>query len=123
MTIAQLVPLPMSRVEEKSVEGRREREFVMLTSDGRAYLVKWSPIVPPSATTPSTEPIDGEKLEEKMEEKGEGEETRWEWQGVCFHPSRGRAGKGKGGEIDWRKAGRDACVNERMGLVSIGCEE
>lgn len=123
MTIAQLVPLPMSRVEEKSVEGRREREFVMLTSDGRAYLVKWSSVVPPSATTPSTEPIDGEKLEEKMEEKGEGEETRWEWQGVCFHPSRGRAGKEKKGEIDWRKAGRDACVNERMGLVSIGCEE
>lgn len=113
----------MSKVEEKSVEGRREREFVMLMSDGRAYLVKWSPITSPLVTTRSTEAGDGEKVDEKMDEKVHGEEARWEWQGVCFHPSRGRAGKEKRGEIDWRKVGRDACVNERMGLVSIGCEE
>lgn len=109
----------------------------MLTSDGRAYLVRWAPprrsAVSPGASSSSL-------LLSPVSEGGApggggggggaagAAAERWTWEGVCFHP----AADGATGvdveavrerELDRGKGASCGAVNEGMGLVAVGCEE
>ncbi|KAI5481005.1 ribosome control protein 1 domain containing protein [Pseudohyphozyma bogoriensis] len=121
---------------------RTPHDFVMLTSDGRSYLVHWGPDPNPSHTprTPSTPefrklslaspgPEPGSILfDEKVELRAqEEEEEKWIWSGVCFHPRRTLEGEDgvaeQEKELDKGKGGSTIGVSEKMGLVAVGCED
>lgn len=123
---------------------RSPTKFVMLMSDGRAYLVSWSP--PPAEHTPKSSTanlkrrmsgisedggVEGELLfdEKKAEEEQEKSREKWRWEGVCFHPAveaekvpeQVEAEQEK--QLDKGKGGSTVGVNDKMGLVAVGCEE
>lgn len=121
---------------------RSPTKFVMLMSDGRSYLVSWSP--PPTEHTPKLPTskrrmsgisedggVEGEVLfdEKKAEEEQEKSREKWRWEGVCFHPAvegekapeEVEAEQEK--QLDKGKRGSTVGVNDKMGLVAVGCEE
>lgn len=101
--------------------------YIILTSDGRSYFVRWgrtssslTPIIPDS----NLPPIDSEKSErllfdEKVELEQEAQEIEWVWSGVCFHSIENPGEK----QYNGGKIGSCIGVNEKMALVSVGCEE
>lgn len=146
MTIAELVLLPPPRnlssddldypLEPQLEQERVPHDFIMLTSDGRAYMVHWGP--PPGtrsrrpSAAPPTEAQDPEKAEPngfspELGQEEEVEEPKWEWHGTCFHPKRtleGEAGLAEQEkELDKGKGGSTLGVSEKMALVAVGCEE
>ncbi|GAA6048193.1 hypothetical protein JCM3770_003704 [Rhodotorula araucariae] len=124
---------------------RQPTTFVLTTSDGRAYLVRWAP--PASATyvnaaaaasvssTSLLSPVDEEGFPSVAVTPGmaAGEGTeRWTWEGKCFHPAPAQAPvpgaadedeDARERELDRGKGASCASVNEQMGLVAIGCED
>ncbi|GAA5952681.1 hypothetical protein JCM21900_000402 [Sporobolomyces salmonicolor] len=128
---------------------RKPSDFIMITSDGRAYLVHWGPSSLPSSTSDTLSPkklkaysplaspraSSSTLLFDDMDEARE--EQRWRWEGVCFHPHP-RMAQGKEGEkdvegagfaelqekeLDLGNGGSTVAVNERMGLIAVGCED
>ncbi|SCV72828.1 BQ2448_4365 [Microbotryum intermedium] len=98
---------------------RTPTRFIMLTSDGRAYLVRWAPSITPPQTPgtwsrrpsstasfgpPSSSPtsptvnvgLKGAGVDQVVFDAGVESQApqEWEWQGVCFHP------RVEGGEDD-----------------------
>lgn len=106
----------------------------MLTSDGRAYLVHWGPssaslaaLPPLPKISPETPVVEEVLIDEKAELRKELESEKWGWEGKCFFPP--RTLEGEEGiveqelELDKGRAGSSLGVNEKMGLVAVGCEE
>lgn len=78
-------------------------DFVMIASDGRAYLVRWDPERASRPYRAQTEVLFDDADQEKAPE----------WRGVCFHePSQGSFGT----------CASSAAFNPRFGLAAIGCE-
>ncbi|KAK4051297.1 WD40 repeat protein [Microbotryomycetes sp. JL221] len=116
---------------------RDPTRFVMLMSDGRAYLVNWAPpadvkqsdtLSPPFSRRNSVA-IDskGDLLfdEEAATEEHRRETIKWKWEGVCFHPKPSKEDSidEQERELDLGKAGSTISVNEQFGLVAVGCED
>ncbi|BGP45572.1 WD40 repeat protein [Rhodotorula kratochvilovae] len=119
---------------------RQPTTFIMTTSDGRAYLVRWAPPPPAEgayASAAAAASMSSASLLSPVEEgfpssagltppatpSGE----RWTWEGVCFHPATAE-GQGEGEDareraLDQGRGASCAAVNEQMGLVAIGCED
>lgn len=114
---------------------RTPTKFVMLMSDGRAYLVSWAPPLTEHTPKPPSRRMSNGRQEEPevlFDEKRDEEEQRragekWRWEGVCFHPERkeeGELGEQKQEkELDKGKGGSTIGANDEMGLVAVGCEE
>ncbi|GAA5891765.1 hypothetical protein JCM5296_001855 [Sporobolomyces johnsonii] len=127
---------------------RKPSDFIMITSDGRAYLVHWGPPSLSSSTSDTLSPKKHKAFSPLSSPRASSstllfddtdearEEQRWRWQGVCFHPQPQMA-QAKAGEkvvagaefvelqekeLDLGKGGSTAAVTERMGLVAVGCE-
>lgn len=148
VTISQLIPIPTSSIPKPLIRtphaashpfdpppsSATPQDFVMLTSDGRAYVAHWGP----SATAPISSPLSrplapanssdilfDEKAELKQEI--EDEANKWIWSGVCFHPPTLDDGEASLDEqdhqLDLGKGASTADLNLKMGLIAIGCEE
>lgn len=106
----------------------------MLTSDGRAYIVRWAPPPMPSEKKLGKARAldDDEEAPDVLfdEKRASEEETKWTWIGECFHPAL-PASSGvnveeeecRERELDKGKGASTVGVNEKMGLVAVGCEE
>ena len=121
-----------------AAQQRVPTKFVMLMSDGRAYLVSWAP--PTTEHTPklptskrrisSTIP-EGRTADVLFDEKAAEEEQmgqqKWSWEGVCFHPMRELEGEegelAQEKELDKGVGGSTLGLNDKMGLIAVGCEE
>lgn len=114
----------------------------MLTSDGRAYFVRWGhSATSPKSTSQSTRISEAESLEEGLTidkvETPEGEakeeiifdekiemeivdeqdsESQWEWTGICFHRFT-EEGEELGSE------GVRLSLNKRMDLLAVGSQK
>lgn len=121
-------------------------DFVMFTSDGRAYFVRWGPSPPPAPLKPSPEStavsrirISGETsatdlandlvgeekeeilFDEKIEIKRVAEEEsetllKWEWKGICFHRTIAEE------DTDGNE-GVYLSLNSRMDLLAVGSQK
>ncbi|BGO89111.1 hypothetical protein NBRC10512_003856 [Rhodotorula toruloides] len=115
---------------------RHATTFIMTTSDGRAYIVRWAPPAPShDAATPLYTPAGASTASllsplSPTDESGPNlAANRWTWTGLCFHP----AAPGERGSEEWVAAqekeldkGKGASavdLNEQMGLVTVGCED
>lgn len=152
VTISKLIEIPSDQDETSAARPdhpfdplfvanpAREHQFIMLTSDGRGYLVHWGP--PPYASSSlsrgSTQssnqlpPVVAEEevlFDEKAELKKEreAEANRWLWSGVCFHPCTEEKGEemldAQDRELDKGKGASEVDLNLKMGLIAVGCEE
>ncbi|GAA5973403.1 hypothetical protein JCM11641_003115 [Rhodosporidiobolus odoratus] len=126
--------------------------FVLSTSDGRAYFVRWtrpppssvssapprSPLSPPRTPLSAVSELAPLSLAAELaaaDFSSEGGSARERWEGVCFHPTvPPSAGGGSIGSAAWvdaqekaldkGKAATEAVgVNEELGLVAVGCED
>ncbi|KAM0787921.1 hypothetical protein ACM66B_006127 [Microbotryomycetes sp. NB124-2] len=114
---------------------RKPTRFVMLLSDGRAYLVNWAPSLdgPKEPTSPSysrrsSMMRESEKNvlfdEDEATEEQRRETTKWVWSGVCFHPQPQSGDvESQERELDLGKGGSTLAVNEKFSLVAVGCED
>ncbi|GJN88122.1 hypothetical protein Rhopal_001078-T1 [Rhodotorula paludigena] len=121
---------------------RQPTSFIMTTSDGRAYLVRWTPPHERDAAAAAAAAQSSASLLSPVDEQtplgdfpssstaAEGRSSRWTWSGVCFHPpvdtDRDDEGAVEGlreKELDKGKGASCAAVNEPMGLVAVGCED
>lgn len=122
-----------------STPQRSPTKFVMLMSDGRAYLVSWAP---PTTEHTSKLPTSKRRMSTAINEEGPAEvlfdekaadeeqertQEKWAWEGVCFHPLREKEGQegelAQEKELDKGKGGSTLGLNDKMGLVAVGCEE
>lgn len=101
----------------------------MLTSDGRAYIVRWAPITPSTTRSKGKAKAKGAEagagqvlFDESLEDTVPASEDKWAWRGVCFHPA-SRDETDQERELDKGRGASQASINERMGLVAVGCEE
>lgn len=134
-SITCLTPLPIHNsfadqdleTTPVSKQKRRPQDFILLASDGRAYLARWSPVLIP---TPPKEKVEQDRLTENPTEENEAgvePEVKWAWHGVCFHPNVASTGAGveeerqSSLEMGGNK-GTAVGVNIRIGLVAVGCE-
>lgn len=112
--------LDIKLINDNSSSPRPSQSFILLTSDGRVYFARYGPHprlqsqnIPTSVSKSALRPDFIFDVKDELEEEAEREASRWHWTGVCFHePS----------DLDGCYA---SCVdiNERMGLIAIGCEE
>lgn len=142
MTISALTLLPLPRATPEvdvhsptfptsplaSSGESTPHDFIMLTSDGRVYMVHWGPRPGAPPQTPAgAELVFDEKDELRREAGLPVDDGRWEWEGVCFHPKRTLEGEDgvaeQEKELDKGKGGSAIGVSEKMALVSVGCEE
>ncbi|GAA5879805.1 hypothetical protein JCM8547_005190 [Rhodosporidiobolus lusitaniae] len=127
------------------VPSRQTTSFILTTSDGRAYLARWTPLSPSSqARTPLSPRTPLSAVAEKLPlslaaelasaNLSGGEDEDWSsrrWEGVCFHPCPEGADVGsekwvekQEKELDKGKEATEAVgLNEEMGIVAIGCED
>lgn len=66
----------------------------------------------------------GSEVDDETGDYGE----KWRWEGVCFHPPRTVEDEAEGveeqeRELDKGKGGSTIGINDKMGLVIVGCEE
>ncbi|GAA6042843.1 hypothetical protein JCM8097_004456 [Rhodosporidiobolus ruineniae] len=144
---SSLLPLP-----PPPPSSRKPTKFLLTTSDGRAYLVRWvAPRSPSSASSaPPRSPLSPPRtplspVDEKAPlslaaelaaaslEDGDSSSKRWSWEGVCFHPAPADAELAPGSEawveaqekeLDKGKGATEATsTNEGMGLVAVGSED
>ncbi|GAA5957240.1 hypothetical protein JCM3765_000401 [Sporobolomyces pararoseus] len=151
VTISQLVALPQPQeVETGDTPTRRvSTRFVMLTSDGRAYLVNWGlkikttrDTTPLTTTMKTTSNLSSDNILFDLDQDGQREPTEggdqdddddWEWIGVCFHPRQsereleeeeeGSLIEDQEKELDKGKGASTSCFNEKMDLIAVGCED
>ncbi|GAA6008268.1 RIC1 family protein [Rhodotorula paludigena] len=121
---------------------RHPTSFIMTTSDGRAYLVRWTP-PPQERDAAAAAAQSSASLLSPVDEQtpfgdgpvpsaaaAEGRGSRWTWSGVCFHPpvdtdrdDESAVEDLREKELDKGKGASCAAVNEPMGLVAVGCED
>lgn len=113
--------------------------FVLTTSDGRAYLVRWAP---PIDTASAYEYHETSRLASasaaslwtpraSTDSRRFDQDTassNWSWTGTCFHPPCEREDgtidvQAQEAVLDRGKGASTADVNTAMDLVAIGCEE
>lgn len=135
VTISELILLPSPEPEYSTEDqyyppARTPHDFLMLTSDGRAYFVHWGPFSN-QADTALTSPVmsassSSPRITDAPFDK-KPEEAKWSWRGVCFHPKRTLEGEDGIGEqekeLDKGKGGSTLALGDKMALVAVGCEE
>ncbi|GAA5979590.1 hypothetical protein JCM10908_002976 [Rhodotorula pacifica] len=121
---------------------RKATTFVITTSDGRAYLARWSPPAREALLPDSQEHLASHSAATSAaslwspagnapSQTGASlpDESRWSWTGVCFHPAVSDAidsdeyADAQEQALDHGKGASTADVNAAMDLVAIGCED